>query len=84
MSLFQLQLHDTRIFDMMTLAQDVGLDELKVACENHVISTLSVTNACTFLMAVMDIQEKTSGKFNYYFSFNRFEHGLDVDCFWNL
>lgn len=47
---------------MMTLAQDVGLDELKTACEDHVISSLSVTNACTFLMAVMDIQEKSSGK----------------------
>lgn len=57
----QLQLHDSRLFEMITLAQDVGLDELKTACEDHVILTLSVTNACTLLMAAMDIQEKTSG-----------------------
>lgn len=46
---------------MMTLAQDLGIDELKTACEDHVVSTLSVANACTFLTAVMEIQEKASG-----------------------
>lgn len=62
---------------MMTLAQDVGIDELKTACEDHVISTLSVTNACTFLIAVMDIQEKTSGKFHINI-FNRFRFSFTV------
>lgn len=54
--------HDSRVFEMMTLSQDLGVDELKKACEDHVISTLSVANACTFLAAVMDIQEKATGK----------------------
>lgn len=49
---------------MMTLAQDVGVDELKAACEDHVISTLSVENACIFLTSVMEIQEKAAGKLN--------------------
>lgn len=46
----------------MTLAQDLGIDELKSACEDYVVSTLSVTNACTYLAAVMEIQEKSSSK----------------------
>lgn len=48
----------------MILAQDLGIEELKIACEDYVISTLSVTNACTYLAAVMEIQEKSSSKFN--------------------
>lgn len=48
---------------MMTLAQDLGVEELKVACEDYVVSSLSVGNSCTFLTAVMDIQEKSAGKF---------------------
>lgn len=46
----------------MTLAQDLGIEELKAACEDFVVSTLSVTNACTYLSAVMEIQEKSSSK----------------------
>ncbi|XP_059608145.1 uncharacterized protein LOC132255985 [Phlebotomus argentipes] len=49
------------IFEMMSMAKDLGVDELRTACEDHVVSTLSVANACTFLIAVMDIQEKTTG-----------------------
>lgn len=60
-------LQDSRVFEMMTLAQDLGVDNLKTACEDHVISTLSVANACTFLAAVMEIQEKASGKLMFLF-----------------
>lgn len=56
-------MQDSRVFEMMSLAQDLGVDELKSAFEDHVISTLSVVNACTNLTAVMDIQEKASGEF---------------------
>lgn len=51
-----------RIFEMMALAQDLGVDELKMACEDHVVSTLSTANACTFLAAMLDIHQKGSGK----------------------
>ncbi|XP_068143580.1 uncharacterized protein [Drosophila tropicalis] len=47
---------------MMMMAQDMGVVELRAACEDHVISTLSVENACTFLTAVMDIHEKSGAK----------------------
>lgn len=59
---FQITFHDARVFELMILAQDLGVDELKSACEDYVISTLSVTNACAYLTAVMGIQEKASSK----------------------
>lgn len=31
---------DSRVFEMMTLAQDMGMDKLKMECEDHVISTM--------------------------------------------
>ncbi|XP_034100191.1 uncharacterized protein LOC117565272 isoform X1 [Drosophila albomicans] len=58
----KLMLQDFRVFEMLTLAQDMGVFELRAACEDHVISTLSVDNACTFLTAVMDIHEKAGAK----------------------
>ncbi|XP_033167087.1 BTB/POZ domain-containing protein 9 isoform X2 [Drosophila mauritiana] len=58
----KLVLQDSQVFQMMILAQDIGVVELRTACEDHVISTLSVDNACTFLTAVMDIHEKAGAK----------------------
>ena len=61
----QIVFQDHRIFEMMTLAQDMGIEELKTACEDHVISTLSVANACSFLQAVMEIP---AGELQVYYS----------------
>jgi len=46
---------------MLSLAADVGVEELRSTCEDYVTSTLSPLNAATFLAAVMDIQERTAG-----------------------
>lgn len=46
----------------MNIAHDLGLTDLKTACEDHVIATMSVGNACTFLTSAMEIQEKIGGK----------------------
>uniref|UniRef100_A0A146KZ69 BTB/POZ domain-containing protein 19 n=3 Tax=Lygus hesperus TaxID=30085 RepID=A0A146KZ69_LYGHE len=54
-------LQDTGVFEMMTLAQDLGMEELRTTCEDHVTSTLSVMNACTFLAAAMEIQDRCTG-----------------------
>ncbi|XP_014260319.1 uncharacterized protein LOC106672966 [Cimex lectularius] len=45
-------LTDSGVFDTMSMAQDLGLEELIAACEDHVTSTLSTLNACTFLAAL--------------------------------
>ncbi|CAH1165789.1 unnamed protein product [Phyllotreta striolata] len=54
-------LQDNGVFEMMALAQELGVDELRNACEDHVTSTLSVPSACTFLSAAMDIHDKSPG-----------------------
>ncbi|XP_049810586.1 uncharacterized protein LOC126253356 [Schistocerca nitens] len=54
-------LQDSGVFEMLTLAQELGVEELKKTCEDHVTSTLSVLNACTFLAAAMEIQDQAAG-----------------------
>ncbi|KAJ8931232.1 hypothetical protein NQ314_015876 [Rhamnusium bicolor] len=49
-------LQDSGVFEMMALAQELGVDELRNACEDHVTSTLSVPSACTFLQAQAQIE----------------------------
>lgn len=36
----QILQQDSRVFEMMTLAQDMGMDKLKLECEDYVISTI--------------------------------------------
>ncbi|KAJ3661926.1 hypothetical protein Zmor_006300 [Zophobas morio] len=52
-------LQDSSVFEMLALAQELGVDELRNACEDHVTSTLSVASACTFLAAAMNIQNRS-------------------------
>lgn len=40
------------------LAHDMGLDELRNDCEEHVVSTLTAENACTLLTTLMKMPEK--------------------------
>lgn len=54
-------LQDNAVFEMLSLAQDLGVEELRTTCEDYVTSTLSPLNAPTFLAAAMDIQERTTG-----------------------
>jgi hypothetical protein len=56
-------LQDSGVFEMLNLAQELGVEELRAACEDHVTTTLSVLNACTFLAAAMDIQDRAVGKY---------------------
>lgn len=58
-------LQDSAVFEMLSLATDLGVEELRSTCEDYVTSTLSPLNAATFLAAVMDIQERTAGRFDF-------------------
>ncbi|XP_063363309.1 uncharacterized protein LOC134652082 [Cydia amplana] len=58
----KLLLQDSGVFEMMTLSADLGVEDLRAACEDHVTSTLSVESACTLLAAAMDIQDRPGGK----------------------
>jgi hypothetical protein len=53
---------DNGLFEMLTIAQELGVEELRVACEEHFNSTLSVSNACTYLTSAMEIQDRAAGK----------------------
>ncbi|XP_073968405.1 serine-enriched protein isoform X2 [Rhodnius prolixus] len=56
-------LQDSAVFEMSAVGQDFGLEELRGTCEDHINSTLSVLNACTFLAAALEIQDRAaSGK----------------------
>lgn len=46
---------------MLSLAQELGVEELRATCEDHVTSTLSVLNACTFLAAALEMQDRSAG-----------------------
>lgn len=47
---------------MLTIAQDLEVEELRKTCEEHVTSTLSILNACTFLAAGLEIQDRLAGE----------------------
>lgn len=51
-------LQDGGIFEMLGLAQEMGVEELWRNCEEHVSVTLSPNNACTLLSAAIDAQER--------------------------
>uniref|UniRef100_A0A336LJ79 CSON005639 protein n=1 Tax=Culicoides sonorensis TaxID=179676 RepID=A0A336LJ79_CULSO len=53
-------LQDSKVFEMMACAQDLGVIELRDACEEYVLSTLSVENAFLFLEASLEISNKLS------------------------
>lgn len=61
--IFQIVLQDAGVFEMLTLAQELGVEDLQNSCEEHVTSTMSVLNACTFLAAAMDIQDRASSEY---------------------
>lgn len=48
-------LHDD--LKLMTLAHDLGIEDLKAACEDNIISNLNVENACKFLLLAMESGE---------------------------
>ncbi|GAB6028325.1 hypothetical protein CHUAL_002498 [Chamberlinius hualienensis] len=54
-------LQDSAVFEVLSISQELGIDELRLNCEDHITNTLSVHNACTFLAAAVDLQERTSG-----------------------
>lgn len=63
--MFQILLQDSGVFEMLTIAQELEVEELRKTCEEHVTSTLSILNACTFLAAGLEIQDRSAGNVNW-------------------
>jgi hypothetical protein len=57
----KIMLQDSGIFEMLGLAQELGVEELWRSCEEHVSVTLSPSNACALLSAALDAQERILG-----------------------
>ncbi|KAK0180222.1 hypothetical protein PV327_005887 [Microctonus hyperodae] len=57
----KIMLQDSGIFEMLALAQELGVEELWRSCEEHVSATLSPGNACALLTAALDAQERILG-----------------------
>ncbi|XP_033208549.1 uncharacterized protein LOC117167604 [Belonocnema kinseyi] len=57
----KVMLQDSGIFEMLGLAQELGVEELWQSCEDHVSATLSPGNACALLTAALDAQERVPG-----------------------
>nr|XP_046471679.1 uncharacterized protein LOC124213925 isoform X1 [Neodiprion pinetum] len=57
----KIMLQDSGIFEMLGLAQELGVEELWRSCEDHVSSTLSPGNACTLLTAALEAQDNMPG-----------------------
>ncbi|CAG5102608.1 Similar to BTBD19: BTB/POZ domain-containing protein 19 (Homo sapiens) [Cotesia congregata] len=54
----KIMLQDSGIFEMLALAQELGVEELWRSCEEHVSATLSPGNACALLTAALDAQDR--------------------------
>ena len=57
----KIMLQDSGIFEVLGLAQELGVEELWRSCEEHISGTLSPSNACTLLSAALDAQDKVIG-----------------------
>lgn len=49
-------------FEMMTLAHDMDMSCLKAACADHIIATLTLDNACKYLLLAMESGKSTAVK----------------------
>lgn len=53
---------DSGVFEVYGVAHDLGLEELCQHCEDHIATTMTPHNACTFLMAALKMEQRTGGK----------------------
>ncbi|XP_076316734.1 BTB/POZ domain-containing protein 9 isoform X2 [Tachypleus tridentatus] len=51
-------LQDCSVFEVLAIAQELGVEELRLCCEDHIGSTMSIHNACTFLAAALDMENR--------------------------
>ncbi|KAG0423720.1 hypothetical protein HPB47_000506, partial [Ixodes persulcatus] len=56
----KIHLQDSTVFEALALSHELGIEELRQNCEDHVTSTLSVHNACTFLASALAMEDRVS------------------------
>lgn len=50
------------VFECLAIAHELGIDELRKHCEDHILSTLNIHNACIFLPAALELEARTTPK----------------------
>ncbi|KAH6944017.1 hypothetical protein HPB50_001199 [Hyalomma asiaticum] len=56
----KIHLQDSTVFEALALAHELGIEELRQSCEDHVTSTMSIHNACTFLASALAMEDRVS------------------------
>jgi hypothetical protein len=54
-------LTEETVFEVMSLAQCVGLEQLHQFTQNHVAASLNPLNACALFEAAVALEERTKG-----------------------
>ena len=65
-ALLQIILQDLSVFNVLAVAQELGLTDLQLSCEEHISATLSPGNACAFYSAALQMEQerRQAGKFD--------------------
>ncbi|XP_025153304.1 uncharacterized protein LOC105191443 isoform X2 [Harpegnathos saltator] len=80
----KIMLQDSAIFEMLGLAQELGLDELWRSCEEHVSATLSPGNACALLTAALEAQDRVPEYSDYEMKFVKLDQSSTLSSFDNI
>lgn len=51
----KIHLHPAIVFEVLSLAHEFGISELKLACEDHIMSAMTNDNACVFLKSALQV-----------------------------
>ena len=57
-ALLQIILQDLSVFNVLAVAQELGLTDLQLSCEEHISATLSPGNACAFYSAALQMEQE--------------------------
>lgn len=61
----KIALKDNVVFETLAVSQELGIEELRTRCEEHITATMSIHNACTFLAAALEMDNRLpAGKTN--------------------
>lgn len=52
----QITIATDTVFQLLAVAEDFLIPELRTLCEHHLVENLSVSNACLFLNTAMEIK----------------------------
>ncbi|KAI1283152.1 BTB/POZ domain-containing protein 19 [Halotydeus destructor] len=55
---------DSCVFEVLVTSKELGIEELRKNCEDHIASSLNVHNACTFLAAALSLESRTRSRDN--------------------